>query len=42
MDSAPEPVSDLLRPMVTTSAGGCTSRKCGISWFARFLPHAAR
>jgi ATP-dependent DNA helicase DinG len=28
MDSAPEPVSDLLRPMVTTSAGGCTSRKC--------------
>jgi ATP-dependent DNA helicase DinG len=29
MDSAPESVSDLLRPMVTTSAGGCTSRKCG-------------
>jgi ATP-dependent DNA helicase DinG len=29
MDSAPEPVSDLLRPMVTTSAGGCTNRKCG-------------
>ncbi len=29
MDSAPEPVSDLLRPMVTTSAGGCTGRKCG-------------
>ncbi|MEW5318611.1 MAG: hypothetical protein WDW38_009821 [Sanguina aurantia] len=28
MDSAPEPVSDLLRPMVTTSAGGCTGRKC--------------
>jgi ATP-dependent DNA helicase DinG len=28
MDIAPEPVSDLLRPMVTTSAGGCTSRKC--------------
>ncbi len=28
MDTAPEPVSDLLRPMVTTSAGGCTSRKC--------------
>ncbi|TAL85279.1 MAG: ATP-dependent DNA helicase DinG [Rhodanobacter sp.] len=29
MDTAPEPVSDLLRPMVTTSAGGCTNRKCG-------------
>jgi len=28
MDAAPEPVSDLLRPMLTTSAGGCTSRKC--------------
>ena len=28
MDSAPEPVSDLLRPMITTSAGGCTNRKC--------------
>ena len=29
MDSAPEPVSDLLRPMLTTTAGGCTNRKCG-------------
>ncbi|HXS05077.1 MAG TPA: ATP-dependent DNA helicase DinG [Rhodanobacter sp.] len=29
MDSAPEAISDLLRPMVTTSAGGCTGRKCG-------------
>lgn len=29
MDSAPEPVSDLLRPMITTTAGGCTNRKCG-------------
>lgn len=29
MDVAPEPVSDLLRPMITTSAGGCTGRKCG-------------
>ncbi len=28
MDSAPAPVSDLLRPMITTSAGGCTNRKC--------------
>ncbi len=28
MDTAPEPISDLLRPMVTTSAGGCTNRKC--------------
>lgn len=28
MDSAPESVSDLLRPMLTTSAGGCTNRKC--------------
>jgi ATP-dependent DNA helicase DinG len=29
MDSAPAPVSELLRPMITTSAGGCTNRKCG-------------
>jgi ATP-dependent DNA helicase DinG len=29
MDSAPEPVGELLRPMLTTSAGGCTNRKCG-------------
>ena len=29
MDSAPEPVGGLLRPMLTTSAGGCTNRKCG-------------
>ncbi|BFI97237.1 MAG: ATP-dependent DNA helicase DinG [Rhodanobacter sp.] len=29
MDAAPEPVGDLLRPMLTTSAGGCTNRKCG-------------
>ncbi|WP_027485244.1 ATP-dependent DNA helicase DinG [Rhodanobacter sp. OR87] len=29
MDSTPEPVSELLRPMITTSAGGCTNRKCG-------------
>src|SRR3546814_8295426 len=29
MDTAPEPVSDLLRPMITTSAGGCTGRTCG-------------
>jgi ATP-dependent DNA helicase DinG len=28
MDAAPEAVSDLLRPMLTTSAGGCTGRKC--------------
>ena len=28
MDGAPETVGDLLRPMVTTSAGGCTGRKC--------------
>ena len=28
MDAAPEPVSDLLRPMITTTAGGCTNRKC--------------
>lgn len=28
IDLAPEPVSDLLRMMVTTSAGGCTGRKC--------------
>ena len=29
MDAAPEPVADLLRPLLTTSAGGCTNRKCG-------------
>ena len=29
MDNAPAPVSELLRPMITTSAGGCTNRKCG-------------
>ena len=28
LDSAPAPVSDVLRPMITTSAGGCTNRKC--------------
>jgi ATP-dependent DNA helicase DinG len=28
IDLAPEPVSDLLRMMITTSAGGCTGRKC--------------
>lgn len=29
MDSAPETPSDMLRAMVTTSAGGCTGRRCG-------------
>jgi ATP-dependent DNA helicase DinG len=28
MDAAPEPVGDLLRGMITTSAGGCTGRRC--------------
>ncbi len=28
LDRPPEPVGDLLRPMLTTSAGGCTGRKC--------------
>lgn len=28
MDRAPAPVSDLLRPMVTTTSGGCTGRRC--------------
>ncbi|HET8765251.1 MAG TPA: ATP-dependent DNA helicase DinG [Rhodanobacter sp.] len=28
MDAAPEPVGDALRPLLTTSAGGCTNRKC--------------
>ncbi|MBP1474226.1 ATP-dependent DNA helicase DinG [Frateuria sp. MAH-13] len=28
MDAAPEPVGDFLKPMLTTSAGGCTGRKC--------------
>ncbi|WP_329742308.1 ATP-dependent DNA helicase DinG [Dyella sp. A6] len=28
MDSAPAPVSDLLRPMITTTSGGCTGRRC--------------
>ncbi|HEX7817545.1 ATP-dependent DNA helicase DinG [Dyella sp.] len=29
IDGAPEPVGDFLRPMITTSAGGCTGRRCG-------------
>jgi ATP-dependent DNA helicase DinG len=29
MDNAPETPGDLLRAMITTSAGGCTGRKCG-------------
>jgi ATP-dependent DNA helicase DinG len=29
IDTSPEPLSDLVRSMVTTSAGGCTGRKCG-------------
>lgn len=29
MDLSPETVSDLVRGMLTTSAGGCTGRKCG-------------
>ncbi|MEV8521467.1 ATP-dependent DNA helicase DinG [Dyella marensis] len=29
MDNAPEAPGDLLRAMITTSAGGCTGRKCG-------------
>ncbi|HEY9133489.1 MAG TPA: ATP-dependent DNA helicase DinG [Dyella sp.] len=29
IDSAPQPVSDFLKPMITTSAGGCTGRRCG-------------
>src|SRR6185437_16508248 len=33
LDTAPAPVSDLLRPMVTTSAGGCSGRKC--AYFAQ-------
>ncbi len=28
IDNAPVPVSDLLRPMITTSSGGCTGRRC--------------
>ncbi|HET8553289.1 MAG TPA: DEAD/DEAH box helicase, partial [Rhodanobacteraceae bacterium] len=28
LDNAPAPVSAALRPMLTTSAGGCTGRKC--------------
>jgi ATP-dependent DNA helicase DinG len=28
MDRAPVPVGDLLRPMVTTTSGGCTGRRC--------------
>jgi ATP-dependent DNA helicase DinG len=28
MDAAPEPVSDMVRGMITTSAGGCTGRRC--------------
>jgi len=33
IDIAPEPVSDLLRPMITTTSGGCTGRRC-----AYFMP----
>ena len=40
LDGAPEPVSDLLRPMLTTSAGGCTGRKC--AYFANCPFFAAR
>ena len=29
IDTSPEPLSDMLRGMVTTSAGGCTGRRCG-------------
>ncbi|RDS80227.1 ATP-dependent DNA helicase DinG [Dyella monticola] len=29
MDAAPETPGDMLRAMVTTSAGGCTGRRCG-------------
>ena len=29
MDNAPDTPGDLLRGMITTSAGGCTGRKCG-------------
>jgi len=28
MDAAPEPVGEVLRPLLTTTAGGCTNRKC--------------
>lgn len=28
IDTSPEPLSDLVRGMITTSAGGCTGRKC--------------
>ncbi|WP_049621012.1 ATP-dependent DNA helicase DinG [Frateuria defendens] len=28
IDAAPDAVSDFLRPMVTTTAGGCTGRRC--------------
>ncbi|GFZ91564.1 ATP-dependent DNA helicase DinG [Dyella caseinilytica] len=29
MDAAPETPGDMLRAMITTSAGGCTGRRCG-------------
>jgi ATP-dependent DNA helicase DinG len=29
IDTSPEPLGDLLRGMITTSAGGCTGRRCG-------------
>ena len=28
MDAAPEPVGEMVRSMITTSAGGCTGRRC--------------
>ncbi len=30
IDASPEPLTDMVRGMITTSAGGCTGRKCGL------------
>ncbi len=40
LDAAPAAIGDLLRPMVTTSAGGCSGRKC--AYFAQCPFFAAR
>jgi ATP-dependent DNA helicase DinG len=40
IDAAPAPVGDVLRPLVTTSSGGCTGRRCG--YFAVCPLFAAR
>ena len=37
MDAAPETPGDMLRAMITTSAGGCTGRRCGYFMICPFF-----